>query len=196
MLKLIPRQSVPAEHLAAAAPAPRPTKSVQFLIPSKPQPRKSIQEVRDRNYVWKGKKDDSSAEFDLAVFAWTDGKCPHCKGRPSNQHKLNTWVKIIHTLDEPRFVQGIGMNCEACGMSWQTYEKGYVDTLPSHRQKELNAIIVGASDGIDMGLVRLLRSGMSARGVEKTCIANLAIWHKQMKDLWKVCCNTSIANGY
>ena len=71
-----------------------------------------------------------------------------------------------------------------------------MDTLPSHCQKELNVIIVGASDGIGMGLVWLLRSEMSDRGVEKTCIANLAIWNEHLKDLWKVRCNAAIANGY
>ncbi|KAL7531878.1 hypothetical protein ACHAXR_004286 [Thalassiosira sp. AJA248-18] len=46
---------------------------------------------------------------------------------------------------------------------------------------ELDAIIVGKSNGVDMGLVTLLRSGDSALSVQRTCIANLVRWHEQLK---------------
>ncbi|KAL7531651.1 hypothetical protein ACHAXR_006429 [Thalassiosira sp. AJA248-18] len=73
------------------------------------------------------------------------------------------------------------MSCSECSKTWQTYEKGYVDTLDKEKQMELDAIIVGKSNGIDMGLVTLLRSGDSALSVQRTCIANLVRSHEQLK---------------
>lgn len=166
---------------------PAPPVEVPFLLPEKPQPRRSIPDVRNKTktYVGKTKVVDGieyKIEFDLTVFGHTEGRCPHCNGKPSNRHDLNLSPKIIHTLDLPRYVQGIGMKCSECRGTWQTYEKGYVDTLPKFRKKELNAVIVGGSDGIDMGLVTMMRSGATARSVHQTCVANLSRWHSEMKD--------------
>ena len=60
------------------------------------------------------------------------------------------------------------------------YEKSYVDTLSRDKKRQLNAIIVGQSNGIDMGLIRALRNGASADEVEKTARANFY-------DDWSIC---------
>jgi hypothetical protein len=103
------------------------------------------------------------------IFGFVNGKCPHCHSTPSSKHKLNTKVKIIHTLGEPRFVQGIGMFCDRCnGAGWQSYEQTYVDMLTKQQKQKLNAVIVGSVDGIDMDVVVQMRMGTSASSLEKT----------------------------
>ena len=158
---------------------------IPFLIPSKPKPRNSIDDVRNKSITYKG-----NDVFDLTTFGFTDGSCPHCGKRPDTSVKLNKSIKLVHTLDKPRYVQSVGMKCSSssCSGTWQSYEKGYVATLPKHKQSKLNAIIVGKSNGIDMGLVTLLRSGTAALVVERSCIANLYRWHDELRDDYKSRC--------
>jgi hypothetical protein len=125
--------------------------TVNFAIPKKPLPRTTISDVRHKRTIFK-----SAGYYDLEVFGFVNGKCPHCHSTPSSKHKLNTKVKIIHTLGEPRFVQGIGMFCDRCnGAGWQSYEQTYVDTLAKQQKQKLNAVIVRSADGIDMDVVVL-----------------------------------------
>ena len=51
------------------------------------------------------------------------------------------------------------------GRGWQTYESTYVATLKKHLQQELNAIIVGASDGIDLDMLTQMRNGATAASI-------------------------------
>ena len=116
-----------------AAPA-RPPVDIKFCIPVKPRPRDSVIEVRDIKHY--------KAEYDLTVFGYTSGKCPcGCVGGKPQYNGLNKKLKIVHTLDEPRYVQGVGMKCSTCGKTWQSFEKSYVDTLPKRMRMELNAVI-------------------------------------------------------
>jgi hypothetical protein len=59
------------------------------------------------------------------------------------------------------------MTCDNCGgPGWQTYEQTYVDTLNKHQKQQLNVIIVGAADGVDMDVVVSRRKGVSATSIE------------------------------
>lgn len=170
-----------------------PSVEVPFLIPGIPKARTTLDDVKNKCMIYPGKK---GKEFDLLVFGLTNGNCPHCSiGRPKPKIRLNSSVKIIHTLNVPRFVQGVGMNCNKCDQPFQSYEKGYVSTLPKHQQSTLNAIICGKSNGIDMGLVTLCRSGMSAQAIEKTCAANLHRWHHEVKDNYTSRLRSQIADS-
>ena len=186
LLQHIPRRPTQQPNITRTSSASVPTNSppiiLPFLIPEKPSPRKSIDDVKNKSPTYPGKTTSTNIEFDLTVFGHTDGDCPHCGGRPNELCKLNISLKLVHTIDKPRYMQGVGMSCSSCQKTWQSYEKGYVDTLPKYKQQELNAIVVGKSDGIDMGLVTMLRSGASALSVERTCIANLHRWNHQLKD--------------
>jgi hypothetical protein len=119
--------------------------------------------------------------------------CPHCKSTPLNKHTLNTKIKLVHTLHDPHFIQGIGMQCDKCnGPGWH-YEKTYVETLPKRQQQQLNAIIVGASNGIDMDLLVQMRNGVSAAVLEKTSQSNLIRRHNALADDYKNRC--AVANS-
>ena len=149
-------------------------------FPGAQNPRK-IADIRNICATFKEKN-----KFDLLVFGYTCGKCPHCGGSNITDTTPGK-VKIVHTLKEPRFVQGLGMKCnnpDCDGKGWQTYESTYVATLPPRLQKDLNALIVGASDGIDMDLVVEMRVGNTASSLEKSSRANLTRWHNQMKNAY------------
>lgn len=146
-----------------------------------PQNPRKIADVRNICATSKEKN-----KFDLLVFGYTCGNCPHCGGNNISDTTPGK-VKIVHTLKEPRFVQGLGMKCnnpKCDGRGWQTYESTYVATLPPRLQKDLNALIVGASDGIDMDLVVEMRVGNTASSLEKSSRANLTRWHNQMKNAY------------
>lgn len=160
--------------------------TTNFAIPKKPLPRTTINDVRHKHTVYK-----SAGYYDLEVFGFVDGKCPHCHRSPSSKHTINTKIKIIHTLGEPRFVQGIGMFCDHCkGTGWQTYEQTYVDTLTKEQKQKLNAVIVGSADGIDMDVVVQMRMGTSASSLEKTSRCNLIRRHCARKEVYTTRCKT------
>ncbi|EJK63955.1 hypothetical protein THAOC_15359, partial [Thalassiosira oceanica] len=68
-----------------------------------------------------------------------------------------------------------------CGATFQSYEASYVETLELDQRNKLGAIIVGKSDGIDMSLVIMARSGISAAAIQRTCHANLTCQHEACK---------------
>ena len=194
--RFFPPQPNPPTRPARPAPAPpAPLVEIPFMIPEVPKAKKSISDVSDKTHTYSVKPTGSRAVFDLTVFGHTDGKCPHCGGIPTTLSHLSAWVKIIHTIHLPRFVQGARMSCSRCNATWQTYEKGYVDTLPKSKQMELNAVIVGKSDGVDMSLVTMMRSGDNPANVERTCTANLHRWHNSLKDAYKRQCRSERALG-
>ena len=90
----------PTANNTTARVAAAAAHTVPFCIPTKPSPRKSIFDVRNQCTTYK-----TTGAFDLSVFGYTCGKCPHCHGTPSTDHDLNGSIKIIHTIDVPRFVQ-------------------------------------------------------------------------------------------
>ena len=71
---------------------------VPFLFPSKPEAKTRLHEVLNKTQVYPGKNTKHVAEFDLVVFAPTEGKCPHCGGIPKLGCRLNTSLKIVHTI--------------------------------------------------------------------------------------------------
>ena len=90
----------------------------------------------------------------------------------------------------------MGMKCNNCdGSGWQTYEKTYVETLPKRQQKEVNAVIVGASDGIDHDLIIQMRNGATAASLEKSSNANLVRWHHQLQDDYEHRCKQAKSRG-
>jgi hypothetical protein len=113
-------------------------------------------------------------------------------------HKCYFPRSIIKTLLMTHFIQGIGMQCDKCnGPGWQTYEKTYVKTLPKRQQQQLNAIIVGASNGIDMDLLVQMRNSVSAAALEKTSRSNLIRRHNALADDYKNwCASTGVCDAY
>ena len=144
--------------------------------------------VRGRAYVLSGK---DRGEYDLEVFGYVDGKCPHCNLDSIRAHSLNKSIKIIHTASGiPRWVLGIGMRCEACnGKGWQTYEATYMYTLQLWQRLKLNAVVVGASDGVDMDVIVPMRNGSSAAVMAKSCAANHKRKHSQLWSGYKSKCD-------
>ena len=203
--KYIPPEPAPTQTPADDNNPPKPKRHVPTYYPTIPHARSSISEVADKTKTYYGKvvKNRTTGveyklEFDLTMFGYMDGKCPQCGAIPKTQRDLSTSVKLIHTSSEPRFVQGIGMHCSnsMCKKSWQTFEFGYVATLPKGRMKELNAVIVGKSDGIDLSLIIRMRSGSTAIGIERDCIASLQVWHDQLKADFEHRCNSTSALGF
>lgn len=95
-----------------------PPVEVPFLIPNIPKARTKLDDVKNKCIIYPGKEGE---EFDLLAFGLTNGNCPHCgEGKPQPKIRLNPTVKIIHTLREPRFVQGVGMNCNKCNKPFQS----------------------------------------------------------------------------
>jgi hypothetical protein len=135
--------TINATAAAAAPPPPRPQKEVPFCILRKPAPR-GVAQVRG---IYDVIKEDGC--FNLEVFGYYHGKCPHCKSSNVRTGNANSSVKLIYTRGKPRFVQGIGLTCGACnGRGWQSFEKTYVDTFPKKEQAELHAVI-GKRCGVD-----------------------------------------------
>ena len=123
---------------------------IPFGIPKKPQPMRSKFEVENvsNTIIKKG-------YFNLTIFAYSSGRCPHCNSNDIVSTSINGRLKIIHTLKEPRFIQGCGMKCNnpnCNGRGWQTYESTYVATLKKHLQQELNAIIVEQNIKIELNV--------------------------------------------
>lgn len=133
-------QTNAAAVAAAAAPPPaRPQKEIDFGILRKPDPRENVGDVRG---IYKCYKQANC--FDLEVFGYADGKCPHCKSSNIEAGNLNKSVKLIFTTGKPRFVQGIGLRCTECnGKGWQSFEKTFVDTLPQWKQHSCTQLLWG-----------------------------------------------------
>ena len=178
---------------APTATTQSPPVIIPFGIPQKPQPMRSKFEVENvsNTIIKKG-------YFDLTIFAYSSGRCPHCNSTDIVSTSINSRLKIIHTLKKPRFIQGCGMKCNnpGCnGRGWQTYESTYVATLKKHLQQELNAIIVGASDGIDLDMLTQMRNGATAASIVKSSNANLVRWHDQLHSKYVTKCNEQINLG-
>ena len=155
--------------------------TIPFNIPTKPDPIKG--KLNIKNQI---KKVEKKGKFDLLVFGPTWGNCIHCGSSNITDTNINDKVKTIRTLSTPRFVQGMGMKCNCCdGKGWQTFESTSVSTLPPEDQHELNAQIVGASDGICMDAVVEMRVNVSASHLEKTSRANLKRWHTSLKSKYQ-----------
>lgn len=102
---------------------PPPPIYIPFNIPKKPDPvtgKGSKGYIKDVIKIQKQK-----GKFDLLIFGPTWGKCPHCGGRDICDTNVNGHVKTIRTLNQPRFVQGMGMKCNSVNskpvlmtMSW------------------------------------------------------------------------------
>jgi len=133
-----------------------------------PTPRKKISEVYGLQH-WPS---ETNSHYDLNTFGYNDGICS-CGSTNMIRHKNTKTTKPILCNGRPRFVQSISLKCKYCNKTTMAYEKSYVDTLSRDKKRQLNAIIVGQSYGIDMGLIRALRNGVSADEVEKTARANL-----------------------
>jgi hypothetical protein len=80
------------------------------------------------------------------------------------------------------------MKCAACEFGFTSYNKEYVDTLPQHVKIELNAIIAGNSNGIDMSLIRMMRNGITPALIESTCRANLRVAYSNWKNCYENIC--------
>jgi hypothetical protein len=76
----------------------------------------------------------------------------------------------------------------ACNFGFTSYNKDYVDTLPQHIRIELNAIVAGNSNGIDMPLIHMMRNGIALASIESTCHANLLVAYSNWKNCYKHCC--------
>jgi len=179
-----PPPVVCAEVGTEATPPPPPPTHIPFNLPKEPKPLTSKLDIVNQCYT---KRDEGY--FPLTIFGYTYGKCIHC-GRDGLSHtSVNKSIKIIHTKQEPKFLQGIGLKCNkptcADKPGFQSFEKSYVDTLhPRHRQK-LDAVVVGSADGIDMALVFDMRMGNSASSLEDASRAYLTVWWNSYKDEYK-----------
>ena len=175
---------------AAAAPT-RPQKEVDFGILKKPKPR-SVAFVRGMHRVYK-----EDGYFDLEVFGYCNGKCPHCKSSEISAGRVNTSVKLIFTKGKPRFVQGIGLSCRACkGQGWQSYEKTYVDTLSKKQQDELHAVIAGKRCGVDTEIIMQMRHGAMPSVIARESLANLTKLHAQWEEEYDENCRIATQNGF
>jgi len=92
----------PANNNAPSTkPPPPPPVIIPYNILQKPSARTKLNEVKDISYTYTKK-----GFYPLTVFGHTGGKCPHCKSSNIQHTNINSKVKIIHTLNEPRFLQG------------------------------------------------------------------------------------------
>ena len=177
---------------AGAQPSSRPPKEVDFGILRKPDPRRSINDVRGICKVYHQKDC-----FDLQVFGYVTGRCIHCKSSNIAAGNLNSSVKLIYTTTKPRFVQGIGLTCNDCkGKGWQSFEKTYVDTLSKAQQSELNAVIAGKRNGVDFGIITQMRMGATAASIEKQSLAELTKLHAQWEENYDEKCRIAKRNGH
>mmetsp|Transcript_25656 Transcript_25656/g.51479 ORF Transcript_25656/g.51479 Transcript_25656/m.51479 type:complete len:301 (-) Transcript_25656:403-1305(-) len=175
----------------AAAAAPQPQKVVDFGMLCKPTPRK-IKDVR-------GKYDIKTEKgcYPLEVFGYSNGKCPHCKSPNIDATNVNNSVKLIYTSDDPRFVQGVGLKCKDCnGSQWQSYEKTYVDTLSKKQQNELNAVVSGKRNGVDMGLIIDMRLGATASTIARKSLAHATRRHAQWEEEYEMNCRKLRGLGF
>lgn len=171
MIKNKQNPKPPRPHPIAQLQKP-PEVKVPHKFPQKPEARTSIMDLRNTKKIFPGK---TARDFPLQAFAYTNGHCIRC-GRKSIKQEaqaVNTSIKIVHTDKIPRFVQGVGLECNLCGATFQSYNYDYVITLPPSQKKELDAMIVGHGHGISMSLVRSLRIGVKASDVETMARANL-----------------------
>ena len=145
--------------------------AIDFNFPFKlPTPRKKISEV-NRTQHW---PPETINHFGLDTFHFLDGCCIKCGSTNMITNKLSKSVKpILCSNGKPRFVQSVSISCGNCKTSIMAFEKSYVNTLSRDKKRKLNAIIVGQSYGIDMGLVRSLRNGACPNELERTARANL-----------------------
>ena len=113
LLKLhLPPPPAASQQQSTASTNDQPKIRLSFNIPQKPDPRKNIADVRSQSGekikpYYTGKEKGKNAVYPLEVFAYVSGKCPKCGSPPASDHRLNESVKIIHTTNLPRFVQGI-----------------------------------------------------------------------------------------
>ena len=132
-----------------------------------PTPRKEMAEVYGEQY-WPS---ETNNHYGLDTFCYDDGRCS-CGSSNMMCHKNRKTIKVILCNGRPRFVQSISLKCQTCNKTTMAFDKSYIDTLSPEKKRQLNAIIVGRADGIDMGLIRSLRNGISAEEVEQTACAN------------------------
>ena len=124
--------------------------------------------------------------FKLTAFGFLDGYCkdPSCGGDVRG-HGILRNTKIIKTECLPRFVQGVDLQCNKCNGFCTSYEQSYVDTFPIWRMKELDAVIAGKADGIDMALIVRMHNGTTAAEVSGSARANLRRWYASKHEKWK-----------
>ena len=186
----LPPQPPPTQAPAAAAAPVRPRKEIDFGILQKPKPAK-LSEVRGRYGIIKQK-----GCYDLEVFGYYDGKCPHCRGSALEPANVNNSVKIIYTAKWPRFVQGIGLKCPCGGKQFQSTETTYVNTLRRPQQLQLDAVIAGKSNGVGMDLILQMRMGVLAATIEGASRAFLEMHHAALLDTYNAKCRSATQLGY
>ena len=184
-----PPAQAPAAAAAAAAPV-RPQIEIDFGILQKPKPVK-LDEVRGRYARIKQK-----GCYDLEVFGYYDGKCPHCKGSALVPANVNNSVKMIYTGKWPRFVQGIGLKCPCGGKQFQSTETTYVKSLRRQQQLQLDAVIAGKSNGVGMDLILQMRMGVLPATIEGTSRAFLEMQHAALLDTYNAKCRSHTQLGY
>ena len=163
---------------------PKEKITIPLGIPGQPEPRRTISDVRNKYHVY-----ESKGCYNLEVFGYTGGKCPHCKGPPKDTGRVGGVKMVVTCSGQPRFLQGIHLKCGRCdNPGWQSIEKTYVDTLPLWQQRKLNAIIVGRATGVSMDLIRMMRTGITAASIERTCRSNLECWHAALEDEYNEKC--------
>jgi hypothetical protein len=79
---------------ATQPPQPKEKITIPFGTPLRPEPRRAIDDVRDKSMVYQ-----LPGHYDLEVFGYTCGKCPHCKGTPKATGRLGG-VKIVVTSSD------------------------------------------------------------------------------------------------
>ena len=112
-------------------------------FPLKPQGWATVDDVRDNENT----KTNNLSSFDFVIssFGPTCVFCPRCNSPVLQKGRQLSKIKLIHTMRVPRFVQGLSLKCSllSCNFGFTSYQKNYVDTLPSVFKSQLNAIIDG-----------------------------------------------------
>jgi len=164
-------------------------------MPRKPEAKHDIRLIRNIKVLYHGKK---AYDFKLQPFAYTCGQCITC-GRKSIKNKgqnVNLYPKMVHTSSKPRLIQGIVLECELCGSKFQSFHYDYMITLKPHLRQELNAMIVGGGEGVEMSLVRSMKIGTKMADIEKSSRANLFSEYCVWRDDFEARCKKKIEDGF
>ncbi len=154
-------------------------------FPLKPQGWTTINDVLDNENTKTNIL--SSFDFVLSSFGPTSGFCPRCNSPVLQKGQQLSKVKLIHTMRVPHFVQSLLLKCSSlsCNFGLTSYQKDYVDTLPSVFKSQLNAIVDRRCNGIDIDVIRLEQMSNSAKSIEDATRANLYAKYKHWELLYK-----------
>eukprot|EP00956_Cyclotella_meneghiniana_P000153 scaffold228_cov56-Cyclotella_meneghiniana.AAC.8 len=154
---------------------------VETKFPNFPIRKTAVDDILGRTTPFRsilpGKTSISPHDFPCEVFASLAGSCPRCNCSIKDKGQLTSRIKMIHTLNLPKFAQGLLISCSKCTWKGLFFSKEYTATLPLKEQHRFGAVIVGnKGNGIDSDIISMMRGNTPASMIEKSTRANLHCW--------------------